>query len=245
MLQLICAAAHCGVRFDILTLFPAICEGAFSESIIARAIHRGLVTVNTLNIRDFATDKHRVVDDAPYGGGQGMVLKPEPIFAATESVKTDAARIILLSPSGPPFTQAKALSLAKEKHIILISGHYEGVDHRVVEYLANEEISIGDYVLTNGTLAAAVVVDAVVRLLPGVLGDEQSAADDSFAHGLLEHPQYTRPLDFRGYRVPEILLSGNHSAIAEWRRIQRLEKTRRVRPDLLASAQVRSAAASD
>ncbi len=227
------AAAHWGVRIDILTLFPAICEGAFSESIIARATERKLVTIKTVNIRDYATDKHRIVDDAPYGGGQGMVLKPEPIFAAAESVLTPNARIILLSPSGSAFTQSKAAALAKEEHLILISGHYEGVDHRVSEHLAHEEISIGDYVLTNGTLAAAVVVDAVVRLLPGVLGDEQSAADDSFAHGLLEHPQYTRPVEFRGYRVPEILLSGNHAAIEAWRKNQRVEKTRRVRPDLL------------
>jgi tRNA (guanine37-N1)-methyltransferase len=221
------------LKISILTLFPGICDGALGESIIARARERELVTIESINIRDFALDKHHVVDDAPYGGGQGMVMKPEPVFAAVESVRTPESHVILLSPSGKAFTQSKAQDLSARKHLILISGHYEGIDQRVTDHLVDEELSIGDYVLTNGTLAAAVIVDAVVRLIPGVLGDECSASDDSFAHGLLEHPQYTRPAEFRGWRIPDVLLSGNHAEIERWRLAQRMEKTRRVRPDLL------------
>lgn len=220
------------MKIHILTLFPGICEGALNESILARAQERGLVEVRTINIRDFAHDKHRIVDDSPYGGGQGMVMKPEPIFGAVESVRTPESRVVLLSPGGSVFSQQKALELSRLPHLVFISGHYEGIDQRVADHLAHEELSIGDYVLTNGTLAALVVADAVIRLIPGVLGDECSAADDSFSHGLLEHPQYTRPLEFRDLKVPEILLSGNHAAIERWRAEQRLAKTRRVRPDL-------------
>jgi tRNA (guanine37-N1)-methyltransferase len=229
------------VRFDILTLFPAICEGPLGESMIKRAREKGLVDIRIHNLRQWATGKHSVTDDTPYGGGQGMVMKCEPIFAAVEEIKAAAAsgggsapRVLYLSPSGRRLDHAAAAAYAATGgHLILLCGHYEGVDERVIEHLVDEEISIGDYVLTNGALAAAVFVDAVARLIPGVLGDENSAAEDSFAHGQLEGPQYTRPVDFRGWRVPEVLLSGNHAEIAKWRAACGLEKTRRVRPDLL------------
>jgi len=202
------------------------------------------------NLRDWTTDKHHVVDDAPFGGGQGMVMKAEPIFAAVEDLKSkienrrNAARgaseaglskskIVLMSPAGRKFDQQVATRLSSEQHLIIICGHYEGVDHRVIEHLVDEEISIGDYVLTNGAIAAVVLVDAVVRLLPGVLGDEQSAADDSFSGGLLEGPQYARPSAFRGWKVPDILLSGNHGEIAKWRKEQAQKRTQKNRPDLL------------
>jgi tRNA (guanine37-N1)-methyltransferase len=228
------------VRFDILTLFPAICEGPLGESILKRAREKGLLDIRIHNLRDWATGKHAITDDSPYGGGQGMVMKCEPIFAAVEEIKAAslssgaAPRIMYLSPSGRRLTHAIAASHATAGgHLILLCGHYEGVDHRVIEHLVDDEISLGDYVLTNGAIAAAVFVDAIARLIPGVLGDENSAAEDSFAQGLLEGPQYTRPVDFRGWRVPDILLSGNHAQIAQWRAAQALEKTRRVRPDLL------------
>lgn len=228
------------MRFDILTLFPAICEGPLGESILKRAREKGLLDIRIHNLRDWATGKHAITDDSPYGGGQGMVMKCEPIFAAVEEIKAAslssgaAPRIMYLSPSGRRLTHAIAASHATAGgHLILLCGHYEGVDHRVIEHLVDDEISLGDYVLTNGAIAAAVFVDAVARLIPGVLGDENSAAEDSFAQGLLEGPQYTRPVDFRGWRVPDILLSGNHAQIAQWRAAQALEKTRRVRPDLL------------
>jgi tRNA (guanine37-N1)-methyltransferase len=226
------------VRIDILTLFPAICEGPLSESILKRAREKGLLDIRVHNIRKWAVDKHLTTDDTPYGGGQGMVMKCEPIFAAVEAVRADAgggpSRVVYLSPSGRQLTHAVAAGLAAAGgHLILLCGHYEGVDHRVIEHLVNEEISIGDYVLTNGAIAAVVLVDAVARLIPGVLGDENSAAEDSFAHGLLEGPQYTRPAEFRGWRVPDILLSGNHAQIARWRAEQALEKTRQARPDML------------
>jgi tRNA (guanine37-N1)-methyltransferase len=229
------------MRFDILTLFPAICEGPLGESIIKRAREKGLLDIRIHNLRDWAAGRHSITDDSPYGGGQGMVMKCEPIFAAVDEIKAGALasggpapRLIYLSPSGPRLTHAIAAGHAAARgHLILLCGHYEGVDHRVIEQLVDEELSIGDYVLTNGAIAAAVFVDAVARLIPGVLGDENSAAEDSFAHGLLEGPQYTRPADFRGWRVPEILLSGNHEQIAKWRAAQALEKTQRVRPDLL------------
>jgi tRNA (guanine37-N1)-methyltransferase len=228
------------VRFDILTLFPAICEGPLGESILKRAREKGLLDIRIHNLRDWATGKHAITDDSPYGGGQGMVMKCEPIFAAVEEIKAASLssgavpRIMYLSPSGRRLTHAIAASHATAGgHLILLCGHYEGVDHRVIEHLVDDEISLGDYVLTNGAIAAAVFVDAVARLIPGVLGDENSAAEDSFAQGLLEGPQYTRPVDFRGWRVPDILLSGNHAQIAQWRAAQALEKTRRVRPDLL------------
>lgn len=226
------------MRIDILTLFPGMCAGVFGESILKRAAQRGLVELNAVNLRDYAEGRHRVTDDTPFGGGQGMVLKPEPVFAAVEALRTPGCRVALLSAAGRRFDHAAARRLAQAPHLILISGHYEGVDERVAEHLADEEISIGDYVLTNGTIAALVVADAVARLVPGVLGDEASAADDSFATGLLEHPHYTRPAEFRGWKVPEVLLSGNHAAIAAWRREQSLARTRARRPDLLDSARV-------
>ncbi len=201
-----------------------------------RASKKGLAQLQAVNLRDFAFDKHRVVDDSPYGGGQGMVLKPDPFFAAVDALRSPESRVILMSPSGTPFSQAHAARLCQEPHLILLSGHYEGVDQRVADHLVDEELSIGDYILTNGTLAAAVVADAVVRLIPGVLGNAASPQEDSFSDGLLEHPQYTRPEVFQGWPVPEILLSGNHGAIEAWRLQQRLERTRQRRPDLFPDA---------
>ena len=198
-----------------------------------RAQENGIVDLRIYSLRDWTTDKHHVVDDAPFGGGQGMVMKPEPIFAAVESLRTQNSFIILMTPQGKRFTQSLAIDLSGRKHLIVICGHYEGIDHRVVEQLIDLEISIGDYVLTNGAIAAVVIVDAVVRLLHGALGHEQSAADDSFSGGLLEAPQYTRPAEFRGWKVPEVLLSGNHAEIAAWRREQAKKRTRENRPDLL------------
>jgi tRNA (guanine37-N1)-methyltransferase len=225
------------VRIDILTLFPAICEGPLGESILKRAREKGLLDVRVHNLRDWAAGRHAVTDDAPYGGGQGMVMKCEPIFAAVEEIKAGmegSPRVVLFSPSGRRLSHALAAEYAAARGpLILVCGHYEGVDQRVIDHLADDEISIGDYVLTNGALAAAVFVDAVARLIPGVLGDENSAAQDSFAQGVLEGPQYTRPVEFRGWRVPDVLLSGNHGEIAKWRAAQALEKTRKTRPDLL------------
>jgi len=228
------------MKIDILTLFPEICRAPLSESIMKRAQENGIVDLRIHNLRDWTTDKHHVVDDAPFGGGQGMVMKPEPIFAAVEELKNRESKIenreskiVLMSPAGRRFDQELAQELSLEPHLIVICGHYEGVDHRVIEQLIELEISIGDYVLTNGAIAAVVLVDAVVRLLPGVLGDEQSAADDSFSSGLLEAPQYTRPADFRGWKVPDVLLSGSHAQIAKWRREQAIRRTRENRPDLL------------
>lgn len=221
------------MQIDILTLFPAICEGALAESMMKRAREKNLAAIRTHNLRDWTKDKHRVTDEPPYGGGQGMVLKAEPIFDAVESLKSPGTKVVLMSPAGRTLTQKIAQEYSREEHLVIVCGHYEGVDQRVVDHLITDEISIGDYVLTNGAIAAVVFVDAVVRLIPGVLGDEGSAADDSFAKGLLEFPQYTRPVEYRGWRVPDILLSGNHAAIAKWRAGQSLEKTKRNRPDLL------------
>jgi len=225
------------MRIDIVTLFPEICRGPLSESIMKRAQENRIVDLQIHNLREWTTDKHHVVDDAPFGGGQGMVMKPEPIFAAVEDLKSQIAnrkpQILLMSPAGLRLDQQMAQQLSQESHLIIISGHYEGVDHRVLEHLIDLEISIGDYVLTNGGIAAVVLVDSIVRLLPGTLGHEQSAADDSFSNGLLEAPQYTRPADFRGWKVPEILLSGNHAEIAKWRKEQAIKRTRENRPDLL------------
>src|SRR3712207_2150690 len=221
------------MRIDILTLFPEMCRAPLSESIMKRAQDAKIVDLRIHNLRDWTTDKHHVVDDAPFGGGQGMVMKPEPIFAAVEEVRSEKSRVILMSPAGRRFDQETARQLSAESHLIIICGHYEGVDHRVVEHLVDLELSIGDYVLTNGAIAAAVIVDAVVRLLPGALGDEQSPHDDSFSDGLLEGPQYTRPAEFRGWKVPEVLLSGDHGAIAAWRKEQGRKRTERNRPDLL------------
>jgi tRNA (guanine37-N1)-methyltransferase len=221
------------MKIDILTLFPEICRAPLSESMMKRAQENGIVDLRIHNLRDWTTDKHHVVDDAPFGGGQGMVMKPEPIFAAVESLRKENSFVILMTPPGKSFTQSLAGNLSKHEHLIVVCGHYEGIDHRVTEHLIDMEISIGDYVLTNGAIAAAVLVDAVVRLLPGVLGHEQSSADDSFSAGLLEAPQYTRPAEFRGWKVPEVLLSGNHAEIAAWRKEQALRRTRENRPDLL------------
>jgi tRNA (guanine37-N1)-methyltransferase len=221
------------MEIDILTLFPRIFQGPLDESILKRAVERGLVQIRVHNLRDFTRDKHRVVDDKPYGGGPGMLMKPEPIFEAVETLRRADTCVVLMTPQGAPLTQARAGQLAGKGHLLIICGHYEGVDERVREALVHEEVSIGDYVLTNGALAAAVLVDAVVRLLPGVLGDGQSAADDSFAGGLLEGPQYTRPPEFRGMKVPDVLLSGDHGAVAKWRAEQARQRTRQRRPDLL------------
>ena len=221
------------MKIDILTLFPEICRAPLSESMMKRAQENKIVDLRIHNLRDWTTDKHHVVDDAPFGGGQGMVMKPEPIFAAVESLRKEGSTVLLMTPQGKRFTQPIAGELSRREHLIIICGHYEGIDHRVIEHLVNLEISIGDYVLTNGAIAAVVLVDAVVRLVPGVLGHEQSAADDSFSGGLLEGPQYTRPAEFRGWKVPEILLSGNHAEIAEWRKEQAKKRTKQNRPDLL------------
>ena len=224
------------MQIDILTLFPEICRAPLSESMMKRARENGIVDLRIHNLRDWTTDKHHIVDDAPFGGGQGMVMKPEPIFAAVEELRRasgDKSKIILMSPAGRRFNQEIAGELSRESHLIIICGHYEGVDHRVIEHVVDLEISIGDYVLTNGAIAAVVVVDAAVRLLPGVLGHELSAGDDSFSSGLLEAPQYTRPAEFRGWKVPDVLLSGNHAEIAAWRKAQALRRTRENRPDLL------------
>jgi tRNA (guanine37-N1)-methyltransferase len=226
------------MRIDILTLFPNMFSSPLRESILGRAIEKGLLQIQTTNIRDFALDKHQVVDDAPYGGGQGMVMKVEPIARAIESVKAEnpSARTIYLTPQGKPFHQDLARRLSVQSHLVLLCGRYEGVDERVRELLIDDEISIGDYVLTGGELAAMVVMDSVSRLLPGVLGSEQSAEDDSFSNFLLEYPQYTRPFDFRGHCVPDVLLSGNHSEISLWRRKEALKRTLTRRPDLLTRA---------
>ncbi|MCS7049249.1 MAG: tRNA (guanosine(37)-N1)-methyltransferase TrmD [Verrucomicrobiae bacterium] len=225
------------MEIDVVTLFPRIVEGPLEESILKRARERGLVAIRVHNLRDFAHDKHRVVDDKPFGGGPGMVLKPEPIFEAVETLRRPESRVVLMCPQGRRLTQAVARELAQLPHLLILCGHYEGVDERVREALVQDEISIGDYVLTNGALAAAVLIDAVVRLLPGALGDETSATSDSFTNGLLEGPQYTRPAEFRGMRVPEVLLSGNHEEIARWRREQALRRTAQRRPDLLEGRQ--------
>ncbi len=232
------------MHIDILTLFPEVFQGPFSAGIFHRAVDRGLVQVNIHDIRDFTHDKHRVVDDYAYGGGAGMVLKPEPVFEALESVKASIYKeakpkelpVILLTPQGRPFRQGIAQELAAHSHLILICGRYEGIDERVRQHLATDEISIGDYVLGGGELAAMVVTEAVVRLLPGVLGSEESAQDDSHTTGLLEYPHYTRPNTFRGWTVPDILLSGDHGQIEKWRREQSIRRTFERRPDLLESA---------
>lgn len=228
------------MRIDILSLFPKMFEGPFGESIVKRAVDAGLVNICIHNFRDFAHDKHSTVDDYSFGGGEGMVLKPEPLFEAVESVKgalgDSAGPVILLTPQGRLFCHKTAQELSKHQNLILICGHYEGVDERVREHLVTDEISIGEYVITGGELAAMVVVDAVVRLLPGALGSEQAASEDSYAKGFLEYPQYTRPRAYRGWEVPEVLLSGNHQEIARWRWEQAIERTLLRRPDLLARA---------
>ena len=226
------------LRFDCLSLFPEMLDGFVTSSMIGRAIHNGLIAINRYNIRDWATDKHHVTDDSPFGGGSGMVMKPEPIFAAIESLKTPTSKVIFMCPDGEVLNTQMACTLAQEEHIILLSGHYEGVDERVREVLVDQEISIGDYVLTNGTLPAAVLMDAVSRQIPGVLGGEESLKQDSFSDGLLSFPQYTRPASFRGLNVPEVLLSGNHAEIAKWRQEQRLKRTLERRPQLLEKSSI-------
>jgi tRNA (guanine37-N1)-methyltransferase len=223
------------MRIDVITLFPAMFAGPLDESIIKRAREAGRLELGLHNLRDYTHDRHRTVDDRPFGGGPGMLLKPEPIFEAVEHLRGERTRVILLSPAGRQFNQTVARELAALEHLLLVCGSYEGVDERARECLFNDELSIGDYVLTNGALPAMVVIDAVARLLPGVLGDEQSAGEESFSQGWLEYPQYTRPADFRGMKVPEILLSGHHAQIAKWRAEQARLRTEQRRPDLLAA----------
>ncbi|MDA0810795.1 MAG: tRNA (guanosine(37)-N1)-methyltransferase TrmD [Verrucomicrobia bacterium] len=218
---------------DIITIFPEMCRGPLSESIMGRAQQSGLLTLRVHDLRDYADNKHRKVDDEPYGGGQGMVMKPEPFFAVVEHLRTEASRVVLMTPQGRRLNQQEVVGFVSAEHLIVLCGHYEGIDHRVVETLVDDEISIGDYVLSNGAIAANVFVDAIVRQLPGVLGDARSAGDDSFANGLLEAPCYTRPPEFRGMKVPEILISGNHGKVDEWKARRSRERTLQNRPDLL------------
>lgn len=224
------------MRMDVLTLFPEMFEGVFRSSILGKAHEKQIVKLRTINFRDYANNKHNTVDDYPYGGGGGMVLKAEPIFTAVEDLADSEAprpRVILLCPQGETFTQAKAEELAKEDHLIFICGHYEGYDERIREHLVTDELSIGDYVLTGGELPAMVMIDSIARLLPGVLGNETSAVTDSFSTGLLEYPHYTRPAEFRGWKVPDVLLSGHHAKVEEWRKQQSLRRTWQRRPELL------------
>jgi tRNA (guanine37-N1)-methyltransferase len=225
-------------RFEVFTLFPEVFDPYLQTSILQRAIQRDLVEVHLHNIRDWTTDRHHVTDDEPYGGGGGMVMKPEPIFTAVEGVlgSPPACPVILLTPQGRLFSQSVAQELARLPHLAILCGRYEGVDERVRSHLVTDEISIGDYVLTGGELPALVLIDAITRLVPGVLGDPEGAWDDSHASGLLEYPHYTRPAEFRGWRVPDVLLSGDHARIARWRREQALLRTWQRRPDLLAGA---------
>lgn len=223
------------MQIDIVTLFPALCKGVLSESVIGRAWKEGIVKINLVDLRDYTHDVRKTVDDKPYGGGAGMVLRPEPLFECLQDIRTPEAKIVLMCPQGTRFTQAIARRYASTvEHLILVCGHYEGIDERVRQCLMDEELSIGDYVLTNGAIAASVVTDAVVRLLPGALGNDESSADESFSNEpLLEYPQFTRPEDYKGMRVPEILLSGNHQEIDAWRLEQRVLRTVSRRPDLL------------
>jgi tRNA (guanine37-N1)-methyltransferase len=224
------------LKIDVITIFPRMLDGFLGESMLKRAAQAGAVEFRVINLRDFATGVHRTTDDRPYGGGPGMVMKPEPIFAAVESVRSERSRVVLMTPQGRRFDQGAARALSGESHLIFVCGHYEGVDERVRMALATDEISIGDYVLTNGAVAAAVVIDAVVRLRPGVLGGEGATDEESFNEGRLEYPQYTRPPDFRGMKVPEILISGNHQEIARWREQESLRRTRERRPDLMGES---------
>jgi tRNA (guanine37-N1)-methyltransferase len=218
---------------DVVTIFPGMLKGFLEESMLKLAVKRGVVLFRVINPRDFTHDAHRTTDDKPYGGGPGMVMKPEPMFAAVESVLTPGADVILMTPQGRRLNQAVARELAARQHLIFVCGHYEGVDERVREALATDELSIGDFILTNGALPAAVAIDAVVRLLPGALGGEGAVDDESFSSGLLEYPQYTRPPVFRGMEVPEVLRSGDHAAIAAWRLARAQARTRQRRPDLI------------
>ncbi|NIK68803.1 tRNA (guanine37-N1)-methyltransferase [Paenibacillus sp. BK033] len=231
------------MRIDVLTLFPEMFDGVFGASILGKAKEKGIVSLEAINFREYSNNKHNTVDDYPYGGGGGMVLKPEPVFAAVEDLmakKESGARprVILMCPQGESFTQKKAEELAKEEHLVLICGHYEGYDERIREHLVTDELSIGDYVLTGGEIPAMAVIDSVVRLLPGVLGNETSAVTDSYSTGLLEYPHYTRPPVFRDWGVPDVLVSGNHAKIDAWRREQSLLRTLERRPDLLDKAEL-------
>ncbi|HEY1848617.1 MAG TPA: tRNA (guanosine(37)-N1)-methyltransferase TrmD [Opitutaceae bacterium] len=220
-------------RIDVLTLFPGMLGGFLAESILGKGLEQGLLSVQVHDLRSWTTDKHRTADDRPFGGGAGMVMKPEPVFAAVEALQSPGCRRIYLTPDGVPFSTKIAEELSRERHLILLSGHYEGIDQRIRDGVIDLELSIGDYVLTNGTLAAAVVIDALSRFIPGVLGEEKSLTHESFTGKLLDFPQYTRPAEFRGMSVPQVLLSGNHAEIEKWRAARALEKTRSVRPDLL------------
>ncbi len=222
-----------GLRIDIVTLFPEIFEGPLGSSIVGRARKENIVEINTVDLRDFTHDRHRTVDDKPYGGGPGMLMKIEPLYEAVQSLKKENSKVILTSPRGERFTQSAARELSGESHLIILCGHYEGVDERVRLSLVDREFSIGDYILTSGNLPAMVMADAITRLLPGALGDPESDRDESFENGLLEYPQYTRPPEFNGWNVPEILLSGNHAEIEKWRREESLKSTLSKRPDLL------------
>lgn len=220
------------MKIDVLTLFPGMFSGPLDESIVKRAREAGILQLGIHNLRDWTHDRHKTVDDRPFGGGPGMLLKPEPIFEAVEHLSDERTQVVLLCPQGRKFDQASARELAQKEHLLLVCGSYEGFDERIREALADDELSIGDFVLTNGALPAMVVIDAVTRLLPGVLGDDESSRDESFSQGLLEYPHYTRPADFRGMKVPEVLLSGNHAEIARWREQQARLRTARRRPDL-------------
>ena len=228
------------MRIEIITVFPQMIDSVVGEGVIGKARKRGLVEIEAVNLRDFTSDRHRTTDDAPFGGGPGMVMKPDPVFAAVEALSArmpgGKPRILLMTPQGRRFDQRFAEELVKENHVVMICGRYEGVDERIRQHQVTDEVSIGDFVLTGGELAALVISDAIARLLPGVLGDETSPESESFSSGLLEYPQYTRPADFRGYQVPDVLLSGNHEEIRKWRRVSALERTLRRRPDLLESA---------
>jgi tRNA (guanine37-N1)-methyltransferase len=221
------------LQIDVLTLFPRMLNGFLAESILGKAIEAKLLGVSVHDVRAWCTDKHRTADDRPFGGGAGMVMKPEPVVAAIEQLQTPGCRRVYLTPDGVPFSEKIARELSVQTHVVFLSGHYEGIDQRIRDTVIDQEISIGDYVLTNGTLAAAVVIDALARFIPGVLGDEKSLTHESFTGRFLDFPQYTRPAEFRGQSVPKVLLSGNHAEIEKWRHEQRVEKTRLVRPDLL------------
>ncbi|TAG32865.1 MAG: tRNA (guanosine(37)-N1)-methyltransferase TrmD [Verrucomicrobia bacterium] len=221
------------LHIDVLTLFPRMLEGFLAESILGKAIESRLLGVAVHDVRNWSTDKHRAADDRPFGGGAGMVMKPEPVVAAIEQLQTPGCRRIYLTPDGIPFSEKLARELSTQQHLIFLSGHYEGIDQRIRDTVIDQELSVGDYVLTNGTLPAAVVIDALARFIPGVLGDEKSLTHESFTGRFLDFPQYTRPAEFRGQSVPKVLLSGNHAEIEKWRHEKRVEKTRLVRPDLL------------
>ena len=227
------------IEFDILTLFPEMVEGFLSSSMLGRAQEAGLVNARAHQLRDWATDKQKKTDEIPYGGGVGMVMKPEPIFSAIDALRRPNSQVIYMAPDGEPLTSELARELANQPHLVLLSGHYEGVDQRVRDHAVDREVSIGDYVLTNGTLPAAILIDCVSRFIPGFLGDEKSLTEESFMTTLLGFPQYTRPPQFRGLCVPEVLLSGNHAAIAKWRREQQIEKTQQLRPDILDNGELK------